>query len=131
MTNELLLLPKTHTDMLFQQTKTRPQEALEVKLPHLTIAFSFSPPINLAGEAKLLLAVTSFELTNSVLSITDGSIIFSMTMPGPWTRYDGKDNIIRLSNLIGLRSQNDIELHVKEVDKRGLGLEILETKPKR
>ena len=32
MNNELLLLIKKHTDTLIQQTKTKPQEALEFKL---------------------------------------------------------------------------------------------------
>ena len=31
--------------------------------------FSFSPPINLVEEGKWLIAVTSFEATNSVFNI--------------------------------------------------------------
>ena len=32
MNNELLIFIKKHTDMLIQQTKTRPQETLEFKI---------------------------------------------------------------------------------------------------
>ena len=43
--------------------------------------FSTSPPINLSEEEKWLLAVTSFESTNSVFKITDENNILSITTP--------------------------------------------------
>ena len=77
MNNELLLLIKKHTDMLIEQTKTKPQETLEFKIIKQMQTFSFNPPINLAEEGKWLLAVTSFEATNSVLNITDKQFVFN------------------------------------------------------
>ena len=52
MKNELLLLVKKHTDTLFQQTKTKPQETLEFKMNKQMQIFSFLPPINLVEEGK-------------------------------------------------------------------------------
>ena len=81
MNNELLLLIKRHTDTLIEQTKTRPQETLEIKMNKHMIIFSFSPRINLI-EGKWLLGVTSFECTNSVYNITNENKSFSITIPG-------------------------------------------------
>ena len=71
MNNELLLLIKKHTDVLIQQTKTKPQETLEFKMNKQVQTFSFNPPINLVEEGKWLLGVTSLECTNSVFNITN------------------------------------------------------------
>ena len=46
--------------------------------------FSFSPPTKLADEGKWLLAVTSFEATNSVFKLTDRNNSFSTSSPGYW-----------------------------------------------
>ena len=81
MNNELLLLIKKHTDMLIEQTKTKPQETLEFKMNKQTQTFSFNPPIKLI-ENKWLLAVSSFECTNSVFNITDENNSFSIIIPG-------------------------------------------------
>ena len=70
---ELLLLYKTLFDALTEQTKTRPQETLESKLKKQMQTFSFNPPIILFEEGKWLLAVSSFECTNSVFITTNGS----------------------------------------------------------
>ena len=48
--------------------KSRPQEKLEFKLSKRMKTFSFSTPINLCEEGKRLLAVISFEATNSVFN---------------------------------------------------------------
>ena len=69
MNNELLLLIKKHTDTLIEQTKTKPQQTLEYKMNKQMEVFSFSPTINLVEESKRLLAVTSFDPTNSVFNI--------------------------------------------------------------
>ena len=71
MNNELLLLIKKHTDTLIEQTKTKPQEALEFKMIKQGQSFSFNTPINLVEEDNWLLAVSSFECTNSVFNITN------------------------------------------------------------
>ena len=81
MSNELLLLMKKHTDKLIEQTKTKPQETLEFEINKHMQTFSFSPPIKLVDENKCLLAVTSFEATNSVFNITIENNSFSIITP--------------------------------------------------
>ena len=121
MNNELLLLIKKHTDTLIEQTKTKPQETLEFKLNKQTQTFSFSPPINLVEEGKWLLAVSSFEFTNSVFNITNENNSFSIIIPGHYqNKSDGKA-IDDLNKLIELKS---LELHVDEVRKRGNKIKI-------
>ena len=68
MNNELLPLIKKHTDMLFEQTKTRPQETLEFEPNKQLETLSFNPPMNLAEVRNWLLAVTSFEAFNSLFN---------------------------------------------------------------
>ena len=83
--------------------------------------FSFNRPMNVSTEGKWLLAVTSSEATNSVFNIIDENVSFSTGTPGYW-RVPNKipnGNIDKLKELLELRSQNDIELHVKDVGKRG------------
>ena len=90
MNYELLLLNKKHTDTLIQQTKTKPQETLEFKMKKQMQTFSFNPPINLVEEGKCLLAVSSFECTNSVFNITNENNSFSITIPGHWNSESAK-----------------------------------------
>ena len=71
MNNELLLLIKKHTDILIEQTRTRPQEILEFKMNKQMQTFSFEPPFNLVEESKWLMAVSFFDCTNSVFNITN------------------------------------------------------------
>ena len=71
MTNELLLLIKNHTDTLIEQTKSRLHETLGIKLHKQMETFSFSPTINFAEDGNMFLVVTSFEVSNSVLIITE------------------------------------------------------------
>ena len=52
MNNELSFSTKEHTGILIEQTKTKPQETLEVKMNKPMQIFSFSPPINSIGEKK-------------------------------------------------------------------------------
>ena len=83
--------------------------------------FSFNPPINLTEEGKWLIAVTSFETTNSVFNITNEDNSFPIIVPGCWRVPNClQDNFIdKLKILLKLRSQNNIESNVKEVRKRG------------
>ena len=118
MDNGLLLLIKKHTDTLIEQTKTKPQETLEFKMNKQTQTFSFSPPINLIEEDKWLLAVSSFECTNSVFNITNENNSFSIIVPGHYETESDQKTIDELNKLLELRSQNDIELHVEQVKKR-------------
>ena len=82
--------------------------------------FSFNPPINLVEEGKWLLAVSSFECTNSVFNITDENNSFSIIIPGHYQNESDQKTIDELKKLLELRSENGIELHVEQVRKRGL-----------
>ena len=121
MNNELLLLIKKHTDTLIEQTKTKPQETLEFKMNKQMQTFSFNPPINLLEEGKWLLAVSSFECTNSVFNITNENNSFSIIIPGHYKTEFAEKNIDGLNKLIELKS---LELHVEEVKKRGNKIKI-------
>ena len=120
MNNELLLLIKKHTDTLIEQTKTKPQETLEFKMIKQMQTFSFSPPINLIEEGKWVLAVSSFECTNSVFNITNENNSFSIIIPGHCQNKSNEETIDELNKLLELRSRNSIELNVEQVRKKGL-----------
>ena len=121
MNNELLLLIKKHTDTLIQQTRTKPQETLEFKMNKQRQTFSFSSPINLVEEDKWLLAVSSFECTNSVFNITDDNNSFSTTIPAHWETEFAEKIIDEVNRLLEFRS---LDLHVNEVRKRGNKIKI-------
>ena len=121
MNNELLLLIKKHTDTLIEQTKTKPQETLEFNMNKQMQSFSFNPPIYLVEEGKWLLGVSSFECTNSVFNITNENNSFSINIPGHYQSESSEKTIDELNKLLELRS---LELHVKEVKKRGNKIKI-------
>ena len=121
MNNELLLLIKNHTDTLIEQTKTKPQETLEFKMDKQMQTFSFNPTINLVEEGKWLLAMSSLECTNSVLNITNENNSFSVIIPGHYQNKSDEKTIDELKKLLKLRS---LELHVKELQKRGTKIKI-------
>ena len=124
MNNELLLLFKKHTDILIQQTQTRLEKTLEFAMSRQMQTFFFNPPINLVEECIWPSSVSSFSVTNSVFNITCQNERFSISIPGHWNSEDGEDFFNELKKLLELRSENDIELHVKEVEKRGTRIEI-------
>ena len=121
MKKELLLLIKKHTDTLIEQTKTKPQETFEFKMDKQMQTFSFNPPINLIEEGKWLLAVSSFECTNSVFNITNENNSFSIIIPGHYEDKFAEKTINDLNKLLELKSP---ELHVEEVKKRGNEIKI-------
>ena len=121
MNNELLLLIKKHTDTLIKQTKTKPQETLEFKMNKQMQMFSFNPPINLFEQDKWLIAVSSFECTNSVFNITNENNSFSIIVPGHYKTEFAEKTIDELNKLLELKS---LELHVEEVRKRGNRIKI-------
>ena len=82
--------------------------------------FSFNPPINLIEEGKWLLAVSSFECTNSVFNITNENNSFSIIIPGHYQNKSDEETINELNKLLELRSQNGVDLHVEQVRKKGL-----------
>ena len=89
MNNELLLLIKKHIDTLIEQTKPKPQEALEFKMDKQTQTFSFNPPKNLLEEGKWLLAV-------SFLSVR---ILFLISIMKT-TAFQSLDQVIGSLNLL-------------------------------
>ena len=121
MNNELLLLIKKHTDMLIEQTKTRPQETLEFKMNKQMQTFSFNPSINLVEEGKWLLGVSSFECTNSIFNITNDNNSFPIIIPGHYQNESDEKTIDDLNKLLELKS---LELLVEEVKKRGNKIKI-------
>ena len=124
MNNKLLLLIKKPKNKLFKQTMTKPQETLEFQLKKPREVFSFSLPINPFQESNGLIAVTNYETSKSVLILTGENISFSTTTPSHWTSEDSKEIFNKLKEMLELRSQNGIDLHVKEVEKRRNGKEI-------
>ena len=80
---------------------------------------SLSPPRKLLEEGKRLLAVTSFEATNSIFIIIVENNSFSVSTPSHWNSEDGEELNNKLNTSLDLRSKNDVKLHVKEVEKRG------------
>ena len=121
MNNNLILLIKKHTDTLIEQTKTKPQETLEFKMNKQMQTFSFNPPINLVEGGKWLIAVSSFECTNSVFNITNENNSFSIIIPGHYQSEFAEKTIDELNKLLELKS---LELHVAEVRKRGNKIKI-------
>ena len=121
MNKELLLLIKKHTDILIENTKTKPQETLEFKMDKQMQTFSFNPPTNLFEEDKWLLAVSSFECTNSVFNITNENNSFSIIIQGHYETEFAEQIIDDLNKLLELKS---LELHVEEVRKRGNTIKI-------
>ena len=77
--------------------------------------FSFNPPINLLEEGKWLLAVSSFECTNSVFNTTNENNSFSIIIPGHYRNKSDKETIDDLNKLLELKS---LELHVEEDKKK-------------
>ena len=83
--------------------------------------FSFNPPNKLVEEGEWLLWVYSFECTISVFNITDENNSFILTVPGYWENKSAEKVIDELNKLLEFRS---LELHVKEVRKRGDELKL-------
>ena len=78
--------------------------------------FSVNPPINLVEEDKWLLAVSSFECTNTVFNITNENNSFPILIPGHYQNKSDEKTINDLNKLLELKS---LELHVDDVKKRG------------
>ena len=88
--------------------------------------FSFFPPKNLVEEGRWLLGVIFSECANSIFNITNENNSFSIIIPGRWRLPKFlEDGIIdKLKDLLKVRSQNDIELHVEEIRNRGTKIKI-------
>ena len=79
--------------------------------------FSFNPPINLVEEGKWLMAVSSLECTNSDFNITNENNSFSIIIPVHYQIKSDEKTIDNINKLLELKS---LELHVKEVQKKGI-----------
>ena len=121
MNNEFLRLIEKHTDTIIEQTKTKPQKTLEFKVKKQMQLFSIYLPIKLVEEGKWLLAVSSFECTESVFNITDENNLFSIIIPGHYQNKSDEKTIDDLNKVLELRS---LELHVQEVRKWGNEIKI-------
>ena len=75
--------------------------------------------MNLVGGCKWLMGATCFEWTNSVFKVTDETNTFLKTLPCNWNIKKAEKSIAELNKILELRSQNDIELHVEQVEKKG------------
>ena len=68
--------------------------------------------------------MTKFEATNTVSNIMDKNNSFSITIPGHSDSKSAEETINELNKLLELRSQNGVELHVKELRKRGNQIQL-------
>ena len=121
MNKKILLFYEKLANTLNEQTKTKTQGTPEYKINGRMETLSFSSPKNLIEEGKRLVAVTltSFEATISIFKITDEKNSLSITTPWYWSSRGSAETTIEPEDFSRLRAQNDIELHVKEVRKRG------------
>ena len=90
---------------------------LECKLNKQLETFSFNPPVSLTEEGKWVLAVTPFEATKSVFVLIDEDNSFSITRTDRSIPEGSEETVDILNEILGLRSQNDFDLHAK-VEKR-------------
>ena len=104
---------------MIEQTKTRPQETPKFEMNKQIQIFSFSPPINLIEEGKWLLGVSSFGCKTSDFNISKENNSFSSTITGHWKSQSAEKTINELNRLLEQRSQNDIDLDVEQVRKKG------------
>ena len=74
--------------------------------------------------------MSSCETTNSVFNVTDENNSFSIAIPGHLNSKSAGKTIDELNKLLELRSENDIELHMQQFEKRGKKLEMLGPDPK-
>ena len=109
---------------MIEQTKARPQETLEFKMNKQRQTYLFSHRNYLLKQGKWLLAVSSFECTNSVFKTNKENNSFSITIPSHWESKSAEKTIDDLNKLLELRSENIIELHVREVRERGNQIKI-------
>ena len=80
--------------------------------------------MNLAELKKWLLAVTYFQVTNSVFNINEENNNFSVSTPKQCRPEASGEIIDKLNISLELRSENAIEIHVNEVKKRGTRIEM-------
>ena len=85
----------------------------------------FTPSTNLVEEGKWVLGKTSVEVINTLFIITNETESSLITKPGHWNSKPAEKTIDELYTILELRYENDIEVQIKEVEKRGRVLEML------
>ena len=68
-TGDLLLSITKNCETLIEQTHTKPQETLEVKMVKPRETFHFKPPIQIKGN--WMIGLTDLEVYNSIFNITE------------------------------------------------------------
>ena len=66
----------------------------------------------------MILEVSSFECASSAFNIIDENSSFSISTPSHWNSEDSEDLINKFDKILELRSENDKELHIREVGQR-------------
>ena len=84
--------------------------------------FSFNPPINLIEESKCLLAVSSFECTNSVFNITNENNSFSIAIPVHWNSESAEKTVEKSKKELSVLDKKDSSLHIATVREREIFL---------
>ena len=85
---------------------------------------SFNPSINLVEGGNWLLAVTSFEATNSLFNITNENNLFPISIPRHWSSRGGAETIHKLQPSLKLRSEKILNYMWKKFKKKGAQIEI-------
>ena len=120
----LLISITKNCQTLFAQTKTKPQEMLEFTMGKQMQTFSINSPITLSEQDSCLLSFSSFETTNYVFILTVENNSFSISIPGHRNSKSAEKTVDELNKILTLTSENDAELRVGEVRKRGQQIKI-------
>ena len=75
-TEGLLLSITKNCEMLIEQTHTKPQETLELKMIKPRETFHFKPPIQIKGD--WMIGLTDLEVYNSIFNITEENNKFDL-----------------------------------------------------
>ena len=122
MNNGLLLPLKNTLIYLLIKRKQNHKKTLQIEVNKLMHVFAFSPPTSLSEEEKWPLAAIVFDANNSVSNISVQNNSFSISTPRLWFSRGSAKPIDRLQKILKLRSQNYNNLHVENVEKKGLKL---------
>ena len=75
-TEALLLSITKNSETLIEQTHTKPQETLEIKMTKPGETIRFIPPIQINGDG--MVGLTSLEVYNSIFTITEENYKFEL-----------------------------------------------------
>ena len=92
-TEDLLLSITENCEMLIEQTHTKPQETLEIKMIKPRETFHFKPPIQIKGD--WMIGLTDLEVYNSIFNITEENNKFEIyrDIPKKFQFLDLKDEL--------------------------------------